>query len=70
MQHSAQRICQPSLLLAALAFAASWFMTGKFDDDFARGVLSTAFASWVAASSGITGFLLLKMEEVPSRKQS
>jgi hypothetical protein len=68
MPNPARQICQPSALLAAFAFAACWFMTGMFDDDFARLVLATAFASWVAVSSGITGFLLLQMEAKPRRK--
>lgn len=55
-------LCQPSLLLAAFAFAATWFMTNRFDDDFARLVFATAFASWVGVSSGITGFLLLQVD--------
>jgi hypothetical protein len=38
-------------------------MTRKFDDDFARLVFAAAFASGVAVNSGITGFLLLQVDE-------
>lgn len=40
-------------------------MTDAFDDDFARLVLASAFASWIAVGSGITGFVLLGVEEAP-----
>ena len=63
MQHPVRHLCLPSGLLAAIAFSAIWLMTSKFDDDFARLVFAAAFASWVAVNSGITGFLLLQVDE-------
>lgn len=65
MPRAARRLCPSSLLLAALAFGAAWVMTDAFDDDFARLVLASAFASWIAVGSGITGFVLLGVEEAP-----
>jgi hypothetical protein len=63
MQNPVRRLCQPSALLGALAFSAIWLMTSGFDDDAARLISSVAVASWVAVSSGITGFVLLQIEQ-------
>jgi hypothetical protein len=63
MQHPVRHLCLPSGLLAAIAFSAIWLMTSKFDDDSARLVFAAVFASWVAVNSGITGFLLLQVDE-------
>jgi len=38
-------------------------MTSGFGDQYARMLFSAAVASWVAVNSGITGFVLMKMEE-------
>ena len=63
LPQAARQLCYSSAALAGLAFVTTWVMTSGFDDDFAKLILATALASWIAVSSGITGFLLLQLEE-------
>jgi len=51
-----------------LRLGAAWVMTDAFNDDFARLVLASAFAGWIAASWGITGFVLLGVEEASRQR--
>jgi hypothetical protein len=51
------------MILAALAFVVCWIMTNGFEDSYARLVLGTTLASWVAIGSAISGFLLAHIEE-------
>jgi hypothetical protein len=64
-QDTARNVGIQGLSLGCLAFAAAWIATSHFDDLFARLVLAGALASWVAVSSGITGFILLQTEALP-----
>jgi hypothetical protein len=61
--HSAPKLYRSCALLAVFAFLATLLMTSGFGDQYARMLFSAAVASWVAVNSGITGFVLMKMEE-------